>query len=368
MDAQTDPSPRQLYTALLERDPRYDGRYFVGVTSTGVFCRLTCSARKPRFENCRFFGSVDDCLAAGFRACLRCRPLAGLEGLDPTVRILMAALDEAPERRWTEADLQARGLDPSTVRRQFKRAFGTTFLALARTRRLQRGVQVLSGGGRVVDAQVEAGFESGSGFRASFARLLGDAPNRFTGQEKVRACCFDTPLGPMVAVADASALHLLEFADRPALPTELRQLRVRLGVDIGVGRFGPCEQIEAELATYFKGEGAEFLTPLSWGGTRFEQAVWTALRSIPAGETRSYGQLAEAIGRPTAVRAVARANGRNVLAVVVPCHRVIGRDGHLTGYGGGLWRKRRLIELEAQLASGVQAHSRPAGNMKGQAK
>ncbi len=351
MASETPPSARTLYRALLERDPRFEGRYLVAVTSTGVFCRLTCPARKPRFDNCRFFRSADACLAAGFRACLRCHPLQGWDGLDPTVRTLVRALEVDPSRRWTESDLEARGLDPSTVRRQFKRAFGTTFLALARTKRLQCGVRALADGGRVIDAQLEAGFASASGFRASFARLLGTAPDRFTGRERLRAACFDTPLGTMIAVADTTALHLLEFADRPALPAALRRLRTRLGADIGVGRFSPSDQVESELQAYFRGEDVHFSTPLSWAGTAFEQAVWTALCAIPSGETRAYSELAATLGRPRAVRAVARANGRNVLAIVVPCHRVIGRDGHLTGYGGGLWRKRRLLELEAALAS-----------------
>ena len=150
----------------------------------------------------------------------------------------------------------------------------------------------------------------------------------------------------MVAVADRKALHLLEFIDRRALPRELKDLHRRMPNGIGLGRHAATDQVNAELNAYFAGDSAEFATPLALHGSAFTRDVWAALRRIPAGETRSYGQIARELDKPKAVRAVARANGANQLAIVIPCHRVIGADGSLTGYGGGLWRKQRLIELE----------------------
>ena len=340
------PDDDALYAALLSRDPAFEGRAFVAVTSTGIFCRLTCPARNPKRENCRFFGSVAACLEAGFRPCRRCRPLAAPAEADEAVRDLVEALERQPARRWSEADIVARGLDPSTVRRAFKRHFGMTFLEMARLSRLRDGFVTLSTGGRVIDAQLDAGFESPSGFRAAFARLLGQSPARFTGDERLRADWFATPLGAMIAVSDRTSLHLLEFADRRALPGELKRLRIAVRGDLGIGRFDPTAQVEAELTEFFKGRSTVFETPLTLHGTPFTRMVWHALRRIPAGATRSYGDLARTLGRPSATRAVARANGANQLAIVVPCHRVIGADGSLTGYGGGLWRKHKLIELE----------------------
>ena len=347
-----------LYEALVARDPAFDGRAYVGVTSTGVFCRLTCPAVKPKRDNCRFFETVAECLEAGFRPCQRCHPLAPAAETDPAIRTLLNALERDPARRWAEGDVVALGLDPSTVRRSFKRHFGATFLELARLSRIRNGFETLSAGGRVIDAQLDAGFDSPSGFRVAFARFLGQPPSSFTGKELLKADWIDTPIGHMIAVSDASSLHLLEFVDRKALPTELKKLRELSHGELGIGRYGPTDQIEAELDAYFRGQSADFKVPLALRGSAFARTVWHALRQIPAGETRSYGDIAKSIGKPAATRAVARANGANQIALVIPCHRVIGADGTLTGYGGGLWRKQRLIELERPFADRARGITR----------
>lgn len=345
------PDDDTLYAALLARDPAYEGRAYVGVVTTGIFCRLTCPARKPARRNCRFFGSMAACLEAGFRACRRCRPMAPEVAMDRSVSTLLQALEQDPDRRWSEDDVGALGIDPSTARRAFKRQFGLTFLEMARLARLGNGFVTLSDGGRVIDAQMDAGFESASGFRDAFARLLGQSPARFSGRERLKADWIDTPLGAMIAVCDRSSLHLLDFVDRKVLPRALTRLRQAVEGDLGIGRFESTDRIEAELMDFFAGTSARFDTPLVLHGTAFTKTVWNALRRIPAGETRSYGDLARGIGRPSAVRAVARANGANQIAIAVPCHRVIGADGSLTGYGGGMWRKRKLIELERHYAT-----------------
>jgi AraC family transcriptional regulator of adaptative response/methylated-DNA-[protein]-cysteine methyltransferase len=355
------PSPESLYEALLAREGRYDGLMFVCVTTTGIFCRLSCPARKPKFENCRFRDSAAACIEEGFRPCLRCRPLASMIGEDPVVSRLLAALEAEPERRWTEADVSGMGFDPSTVRRSFRRNFGITFLEMARHRRLRSAMRALEGAGRVIDAQVSAGFESASAFRDAVARLLGCSPAALRGEARLRIDWIATPLGPMVAVTDGSALHLLEFVERKALASELKALVAATPGGLQVGRFGTTDRVEGELERFFAGRDARFTVPLAQPGSPFCRAVWAALREIPAGETRSYRDVAQAIGKPEAVRAVARANGANRIALIVPCHRVIGADGSLTGYGGGLWRKQRLIELERGYMRGAAAveHTQP---------
>jgi AraC family transcriptional regulator of adaptative response/methylated-DNA-[protein]-cysteine methyltransferase len=155
----------------------------------------------------------------------------------------------------------------------------------------------------------------------------------------------------MIAVADEDALHLIEFADRPSLPAALNRLQQATRSGVTVGRVPPIDQVEVELADYFDGRSSGFETPLAFRGSAFARDVWQRLREIPLGELRSYSELAAAVGRPAAVRAAARANGANPFAIVVPCHRVIGADGSLTGYGGGLWRKRWLIEHESRLTA-----------------
>ena len=340
------PDHATLYTALCNRDTSYEGRAWVGVTSTGIFCRLDCPARNPKPENCQFYDSIGACIDAGFRACKRCKPMAPYAEGDPVIATLLAALEARPAHRFSEEDVTALGLDPSTARRAFKRQFGMTFLEMARQRRLREGFTTLAKGGPVIEAQLDAGFESPSAFRAAFAKLLGQSPQSFAKDALLRADWIDTPLGPMVAVCDKHSLHLLEFIDRKALPASLRKLRAYAKGSLGIGDFPIHQTLRDQLAAFFTGRGAEFDIPLTLHGSEFTQLVWRRLLEIGAGQTRTYGALANDLGRPTATRAVARANGANQIALIVPCHRVIGADGSLTGYGGGLWRKQRLIELE----------------------
>ncbi|MBY8977533.1 bifunctional transcriptional activator/DNA repair protein Ada [Rhodobacteraceae bacterium NNCM2] len=342
------PDHDTLYDALIARDPAFDGRAYVCVSSTGVFCRLTCPARKPKSENCTFFGTTGECLEAGYRACKRCHPLAPMAMADPAIATLLAALDERPDYRWCEGDIERMGFDPSTVRRSFKRQFGMTFLELARRRRLRDGFETISRGGAVIEGQLDAGFESASAFRAAFAKLIGKAPGNLSRRPLLWADWIATPLGDMLSISSRSQLHLLEFLDRKALRSEIAKLDALAKGEIGIGRTGISDQVRRELAAFFDGSSDRFETPLALHGSDFTKRVWDALLDIPAGETRSYSDIAERIGRPSAVRAVARANGANQIALLIPCHRVIGADGSLTGYGGGLWRKQKLLEIERQ--------------------
>ena len=343
------PQDRRFYAALSQRNPAYDGVFYVGVRTTGVFCRPTCPARPPKREHCEFFTDPQAALRARYRPCRRCRPLAPPAAAPTLVRRLVEAVEREPERRWRESDLAALSIHASTARRQFRRRFGMTFVQYARARRMEGALKAIRAGGRVIAAQLEAGYESGSGFREAFARLLGSPPAKRAARA-LAAAWIDTPLGPMVAVADDSVLHFLEFADRRGLDQQLARLRRRTGAAILPGRTPPIVQLEAELSRYFAGQQATFRTPRSRLATPFQRAVWDALCAIPAGQTRSYGALAAAAGKPSAVRAAGTANGANPFAIIVPCHRAIGADGSLTGYGGGLHRKRWLLEHERRWA------------------
>lgn len=200
----------------------------------------------------------------------------------------------------------------------------------------------------MIAAQIEAGFESASAFRDAFARILGHSPKDLKQGGYLHASWIRSPLGDLIAIASATHLHLLEFVDRKALPTELKRLNGATPGGIGIGRTAITEQASAELQAFFDGRSACFATPLFQGGSAFSRDVWNVVRGIPAGQTRSYSEIARQVGNPAAVRAVARANGANQIALMIPCHRVIGADGALTGYGGGLWRKQRLLEVERQ--------------------
>ncbi|KHE66850.1 methylated-DNA--[protein]-cysteine S-methyltransferase, partial [Halobacillus sp. BBL2006] len=185
-------------------------------------------------------------------------------------------------------------------------------------------------------------------FRDAFSKIMGTPP-ALAGEKKVfKASWLDTPLGPMVAIADERALFLLEFVDRRGLERELERLREKTNAAIIPGHTEPILSIGEELSLYFKGELTHFHTPLGNLGTPFQKRVWEELKTIPRGETRSYSEIASAIGRPSSYRAVARANGANQIAIVIPCHRVINASGELGGYGGGLTRKKWLVHHEKQ--------------------
>ena len=349
------PSDDILYDALLARDAAYEGFAWAAVKTTGIFCRLTCPARKPKRENTSFFETIAQCLEAGFRPCNRCRPMRKFGETDPVVTRLLAALDNEPFRRWREEDVEALGLDPSTARRAFKRQFGMSFLEIARLRRMGKAAETLKQGASVIEAQLDAGFESGSGFRTAVTKLFGAAPAGLRGKTLLHADWIDTPIGPMLAIADRHCLHLLEFAERKALAAEIRKLQIFTGSGIVMGRHPPINQIETELHRYFAGEDLGFRTRLAGHGTPFQRRVWEALRAIPSGTVRTYGAIASELDLPSSTRAIAGANGANQIAIVIPCHRVLGADGSLTGYGGGLWRKRWLIEHERRMAAASAA-------------
>ena len=337
---------QDYYKALITKNSEYEGVFYVGVKTTGVFCRPTCPARKPKFENCEFFENAQQALLASFRPCKRCRPLLHPHHTSELVQALIEAIEQNPEKRWKSKDFQELYVDASTARRQFKKRFGMTFVEYARARRMGLAMKQIRAGEAVIDAQLSTGYESGSGFRDAFSRIMGAAPSLSGHSEILKASWLDTKLGPMLAIADENALYLLEFVDRRGLEREVERLRKRTKRAIIPGITPPICSIENELSDYFDGKIREFKTPLFFLGSPFQKRVWEELKRIPTGETRSYSDIATTIGKPSAFRAVANANGANQLAIVIPCHRVITANGDLGGYGGGIARKKWLIHHE----------------------
>ncbi len=220
-----------------------------------------------------------------------------------------------------------------------------TFVEYARARRMGLAMKQIRAGNAVINAQLASGYESGSGFRDAFSRIMGDAPSRGSSHV-LKASWIDTRLGPMIAISDDEALYLLEFVDRRGLEREVQRLRQKTKSTIIPGHTHPIYSIAKELNLYFDGQLKEFKTPIAMLGSPFQKAIWDELQKIPYGETRSYLDIAKAVGNHLAFRAVARANGANQFAIVVPCHRVINSNGELGGYGGGLARKQWLINHE----------------------
>lgn len=336
---------QEYYQALIHKDSAYEGIFYVGVKTTGVFCRPTCPAKKPKLENCEFFATAKEALLASFRPCQRCQPLSHPNQVSDLVRFLVKAVEANPEKRWKEQDFRELSIDVSTARRQFKKRFGMTFVEYARARRMGLALKQIKEGTKIIDAQLSTGYESSSGFRDAFSKIMGVAP-RYAHHIVLKAAWIDTKLGPMIAIADDQVLYLLEFVDRRGLENEVKHLRKKLTAAIIPGENKIIKNIELELGDYFDGKSMSFKTPVHLLGSAFQQRVWEKLTEIPPGETRSYLQIAKSLQAPNACRAVARANGANPLAIIIPCHRVINTSGELGGYGGGVARKQWLLEHE----------------------
>lgn len=344
------PSFRTMYRAISRRDPAYEGVFYTCVKTTGIFCRPTCRAKYAKAENVEFVASVTEALHGGFRPCRMCKPMDATRPVPPLVERLRRAVEESAEGRVTDKDLAAMDIEPSTARRQFKAYYQMTFHAYQRARRMGLALHGIKSGKPVVEAQLEGGYESTSGFREAFARTFGQAPSGAKEKGCLVGRRIETPLGSMLALADDVGLRLLEFVDRRGLERELLLLRHRLKAAVVPGNNATLEATAAQLARYFAGESFEFDLPLAPVGSDFQRRVWAELQRIPPGRTRSYLEMAQRVGVPKAARAIGRANGSNMIALAIPCHRVINADGSLCGYAGGLWRKQRLLDHERKFA------------------
>ncbi len=347
------PDPETMYAASVARDASFEGVFFMAVKTTGIFCRPTCHARNPKRENVEFFGTATEALAHGYRPCRVCNPMEPYGSAPVWVQRALELVSDDPGHAPTDQALRDLGVDPARLRRWFSHNHGMTFRAYLRMLRINEAYGNIRQGERVTAAAFRNGFGSVSGFGSAFKRTTGFAPAESAGQSIVTVTRILTPLGPMVAAATDEEICLLEFADRRMLERQLEIVQRRFAAPAITGAHHLLDQLTHELEEYFAGERRTFSIRLALRGTPFQEAAWQALREIPYGETRSYAEQARRAGRPTAIRAIGRANGDNRIAIVVPCHRVVGADGNLTGYGGGLWRKRFLLDLERQNVTAV---------------
>ena len=342
-----------MYDAFLNRDSLFEGIFVVAVRTTGIFCRPTCTAKKAKAENVEFFASTDEAVSRGYRPCRICQPTAHAGAPPGWIRPLFSALEAEPGARLKDADIRRMAIDPARVRRWFQRHHGMSFHRYARSLRISRAYADVKRSGRVIDAAMESGFDSLSGFNAAFRRTTGRAPRERSAAAIVTVTQLLSPLGPLLAGATEEGVCLLEFADDPGLEGRMERLSARMGAQFLVGRTPLLDQLEEQVEAYFGGRRRVFEIPLVMPGTPFQRRAWDALLEIPYGTTRSYRQQARVLGAPSSARAVARANGCNPLVILVPCHRVIASDGSLAGYSGGVWRKRYLIDLERGHLAGM---------------
>jgi AraC family transcriptional regulator of adaptative response/methylated-DNA-[protein]-cysteine methyltransferase len=334
--------PDTAWAAFMRRDRSWDGQIIGAVKTTGIYCKPSCPARRPKREHVEFFASGEEARAAGYRSCLRCKP--DEVGRDREAVAAAVKLIEQAEAAPGLAELaEAVGYAPHHFQRIFKRDLGVSPAEYARGLRNRRTEQALKATGRVTDAVYDAGYQSPSGFYDDAKERLGMTPSawRDGGRgETIRWTTFDSPLGQMLIAATSKGICRLTFDDSDASLRRLFPNATILGDEGGLKAL-----VEGALAAIERPLAMPDL-PIDVAGTAFQEAVWRELRKIPAGETRSYAEIAAAIGAPRAVRAVGSANGDNHVCVLIPCHRVIRSDGSLGGYGGGIDRKKKLLAAE----------------------
>lgn len=339
----------EYYQALVERDPKFTGVFYVGVKTTGIFCIATCRARKPKFENVEFYTTCKEALEHGFRPCKICKPTENANEIPATVEKAIAWMRKNPKEKITDEMLSQKGINPVQVRRWFNQHYQMTFHAYQRMHRINVALEELRNGEKATTTAYDMGYESLSGFGYTFKKILGQSPKASTQQNSLLIERLTTPLGPMVVCATSKGLCLLEFTDREELEDELQELQERFGASLIMGENEPIRQAKQQLAEYFSGRRMSFEIPLDLCGTDFQLTVWQLLLQLPFGTTSSYGEMANLLNKPTAARAVGAANGRNKIAIVVPCHRVIGKNKALKGYAGGMHRKQWLLNHEQAL-------------------
>ena len=343
---QTLPSVSEMRRAHTERDASYDGIFFLAIRTTGIFCRPSCPARKALPENIEYFPSAREAIFAGYRPCKRCRPLETNGEHPEWVRMLLSTVDQNPKARYSDSYLRSAGIEPSRARRFFLKNYGMTFQAYCRGRRLGKSFEQIRLGVNLDDVALGNGYDSHSGFREAFTKTFGAAPGKSRSADCVVTAWIESPFGPLLAAAKSEGVCLLEFTDRRRLEHQFMRLRKYFQCAIVPGENKHMVQLRKELGEYFEGKRDAFSLKLIYPGSPFEMKVWNELLKIPYGSTTSYEQIAKRIGSPKSSRAVGRANGFNRISIVIPCHRVINKNGDLGGYGGGLWRKKLLLSLE----------------------
>jgi AraC family transcriptional regulator of adaptative response/methylated-DNA-[protein]-cysteine methyltransferase len=338
------------WDAFVARDASFEGQFYIAVKTTGIYCRPGCPARLPKRANVRFFDTRDEAERAGFRPCKRCKPDRPSRELHAgkiaqACRLIETA-DEAPKLD----DLAAAvGLSPYHFHRMFKQALGLTPKAYATAHRAKRVREGLGKGGTVTEAIYGAGFNSNGRFYANSWEMLGMTPSDFrsgASGQTIRYAIAKSSLGLTLVAASEKGVCAIFFGDEPeGLRKDLQATFPRAEI---VSADKSFEKLTAKVLAVVDDPAKDLDLPLDMRGTAFQHRVWEALRRIPAGTTASYAEIARKIGKPKAVRAVARACATNRIAVAIPCHRVIGSNGSLTGYRGGIERKRALLAKEAK--------------------
>ena len=342
------------WAAILSRDPKADGTFFYSVRTTGVYCRPSCAARAPRAENVAFHLTAADAERAGFRPCKRCQPdqLSAAERHAALVAELCRLIEHAEQVPSLEALAKHAGMSSYHLHRVFKAITGVTPRAYASACRAHRVRTGLGRSGTVTDAIYDAGYGSNGRFYEESNQMLGMTPTSYRAggaNTAIRFAIGECSLGSILVAASERGVCAILLGDDP--DALARDLQDRFPSANLIGGDAAFEELVAKVVGFVEAPRLGLDLPLDVRGTAFQQRVWQALRAIPAGTTASYSDIAQRIGTPKSVRAVAQACAANPLAVAIPCHRVVRNDGGLSGYRWGVERKRALIDREARDAA-----------------
>ncbi len=335
-----------MYNAFMNRDSSFEGIFFTAVKTTGIFCRPICTAKKPKKENVEFYNNSKEALAHGYRPCNICKPMELFGSVPDWLKPLLNEIEKTPGIKLKDYDLKKRGLDSARIRRWFKKNHGMTFQAYLRSLRINRAFGQIKFNEKIISPALENNYNSISGFNTAFKKVTGFNPSESYVKNIVNISRILTPIGPMFVAGSDDGICLLEFTDRKMLETEIKELKKALNSEFIPGNNKYFIELNKQLKEYFDGIRTQFSIPLVVPGSEFQQKVWHELMNIPYGKTISYQEEAKNLNNQKAVRAVAHANGCNRIAIIIPCHRVIAKDGTLAGYGGGIWRKQYLLNLE----------------------
>lgn len=317
-----DNTRNEYYSALVSRNSEYEGIFFYALDTTGTFCRPTCPSKKPKSKNCRFFKTKEDAYRAKYRPCLRCDPFLPPNGITGIVETLLNEVEEKPDKHWQKEDFSKLGVSPITVRRQFKKRFGMTFVEYARMRRLELAFYLIKSGKSAIDAQISLGYESSSGLRDAFYRVFGASPTKLENINILKFSLLDTPFGPMKAIANDKTLYFLEFADHKDLNYKIEKHTLLTQSIIFPGLSKPILCIEKELDQYFSGNLLKnFTTPLLLDGCEAQRRVWEEVRKVPFGTQRTYSDIIQSLDCKQ--KAIVDALKNNRFSFVIPFHRLV---------------------------------------------
>ncbi|MCU0423982.1 MAG: methylated-DNA--[protein]-cysteine S-methyltransferase [Candidatus Kapabacteria bacterium] len=337
----------RMYQAILDKDVSFEGIFVTAVKTTGIFCKPSCTARKPKRENVEFYSTPTLAMQHGYRPCKVCQPMLPLGETPTEIQKLLDEIAQNPFAKIKDCDIATRGLEPHTIRRWFKKHHNMTFQAYQRMMRVGHAFTQIHEGESITASAFDVGYNSLSGFNTRFREIFEKSPRSARYSLVIYYTRILTPLGPMLACASPEGICLLEFLDRRMLEQELRDIMQRLDATLLPSQSNiHLLQLEQELQEYFAAKRTQFSCALHAPASEFQTTVWKTLQTIPFGQTISYKQQSILLGMPNAVRAVAHANGMNRIAILIPCHRVIGENGALKGYGGGVHRKKWLLDFE----------------------